>query len=112
MSKASTYVARHWKGELPYAFNFLINCVVITSVGRFLMLQVFANFNWQNSLADKVALTYAMCIGTAITVWGIVGGFRHLLKNAITAKISISYLWIFVYTFFIGRTYLLLIQRV
>jgi hypothetical protein len=105
------FIKSHWKGEIPYAKSYLFVILLVAIAVRRLSILSFAYIPWDDSVVNKLILSYVLSFSVLITVWCGVGTIRYLI-NKVSSTFALLGFIIFI-AFFIQtvRTYYLILSN-
>jgi hypothetical protein len=105
MNSLSTVIKSHWKGEIPFPKSYLFVIFLIALVVRKLTVLSFSLVTWNDSLVNKVFLSYVLSLGLLITAWCGVGAIRYLINKVSSTAALLGFIIFAVILIYTVRTY-------
>ena len=105
MNGLTSIIKAHWKGEMPFPKSYLFVIFLIALAVRKLTVLCFSFVTWNDSLVNKVFLSYVLSFGLLITVWCGVGTIRYLINKVSSASALLGFIIFTVILIYTVRTY-------
>ena len=105
MNGLTSIIKLHWKGEIPFPKSYLFIIFLIALVVRKVTVLCFSLMAWNDSLFNKIFLSYILSFGLLITIWCGVGAVRYLINKVSSASALLGFIISFIILIYTVKTY-------
>lgn len=105
MNSLINAIKLHWKGLIPYGKSYLFLIIAIAAAVRKVSIISFHYIAWNDSLLNKIILSYILTIAILVTIWCAVGTYRYLINRVGSAFALLGFILFLIYGLLTLRTY-------